>query len=345
MTMPELLPYFHPTQIVLVDDDIDFLGNLSLQLDADLAYLLFNSTQKALAYINDREVHMLPRQRFFNVLETACDNGTDSEPTRVGLNTEALVNEMYFTNRFSRISVAMVDYAMPQMNGLEFCERIRNPHIKKILFTGVATEADAVDAFNRGVIDRFIRKSEYQVYTHLNHTIRELQAAHIRDTFAAASEVFAVEKPPLLADPAVIELMEELKARYSAVEYYLASQPWGFLLVDADGGVSRLVLCDAAQRAAQLKAAQATGAPPNCLEALATGRVIMNPAVLDDNGQVADVFRQWTKHCRPAAALPGPHGYTWAVFKRRADEAARHPPIATYNRYLEWIDTLGYSLM
>ena len=44
----EVPPYFHPTQVVLIDDDIDFLGNLSLQLDADLAYLLFDSTRKAL---------------------------------------------------------------------------------------------------------------------------------------------------------------------------------------------------------------------------------------------------------------------------------------------------------
>lgn len=346
MKTTEMLPYFHPTQIVLVDNDIDFLGNLSLQLEADLAYLLFDSTDKALDYINDRDMHSAPRQRFFNVIDyvDALDRASD-KPARVGLNTEALVNEMYFTNRFSQISVAMVDYAMPRMDGLEFCRRIRNPDIKKILFTGVATEADAVDAFNDGLIDRFIRKSEHQVYDHLNRTIRELQEDHIRDMFAAASEVFDVDKPGLLSDPAVRELMDRLKMRFQYVEYYLASNPWGFMLVDADGGVFRLALFDEEDRRLQLEAARTAAAPGACLEAIGAGRMIMNPAVIDAPGREIDAFRHWQQHCRPATMLHGQRDYAWAVFERSAEQAREHPPIATYNRYLEWIDTLGYSLM
>ena len=342
MTATELVPYFHPTQIVLVDDDIDFLGNLTLQLEADLAYLLFDSTAKALTYVNDGQPQDGTRQRFFRIAGSEPRSISVAEanaPARVTLDTDAIRREMLFTNRFSRISVVMVDYAMPQMNGLEFCERIDNPYIKKILFTGVATEADAVDAFNRGVIDRYIRKSEHQVYEHLNRTIRELQHAHIRDTFAAAGEVFEVESPSFLEDPAVASLMATLAAGHGFVEHYLCANPPGFILIDGDGRMRRLVLYDGAERARQMNAARRAGAPAACLEALAEGRVVFDPAAGEDR------FERWARDTSAAERLEGRELYAWSLFHHVPELDASGGPTATYNRYLEWLDTVGYALM
>ncbi|GAB3675250.1 response regulator [Salinisphaera aquimarina] len=339
MSRTELAPYFHPTQIVLVDDDIDFLGNLSLQLEADLPYLLFDSTHKALSYINDRKADHRSRQRFFRVSEGPGDE------RQVVIDTESIVREMHFSNRFSQISVAMVDYAMPQMNGLEFCRRIENPHIKKILFTGVATESDAVEAFNTGVIDRFIRKSERHVYDHLNSTIRELQQAHIRDTFAAASDVLDVAAPALLADPEIIALMDDLRTRYRIVEYYLVSEPTGFLLVDGEGHLYRLVLSSPADREFQVKRAKAANAPSDCLKILARGEALLDPAVLDAAAARSDILRHWPRYARGAVALKSDPSCRWAVFDQRDVEGAPAAPQSTFSRYLEWLDTVGYSLM
>ena len=348
MSDTRLAPYFHPTQIVLVDDDIDFLGNLSLQLEADLPYLLFDSTQKALGYINDRESEAPSRQRFFKFGNSdSSGNVSGSEDSKkVTLDTDALAREMHFTNRFSQISIAMVDYAMPQMNGLEFCRQIRNPHIKKILFTGVATEVEAVDAFNKGVIDRFIRKSEHNVYEQLNHTIRELQHAHILDTFSAASDVFDVRVPELLREDAVEALLKNLRARYEFVEYYMADEPAGFLLVDGDGGIYRLVIVDAEQQQRQVERAEAGGAPQECLKLLSTGDNLLDPTILEGaQGVTSDPYRQWKSHIRVATRLEGKRSYRWAVFDAGLPGSAVMAPTSTFNRYLEWLDTVGYSLM
>ncbi|MAS11623.1 response regulator [Salinisphaera sp.] len=348
MTDTRLAPYFHPTQIVLVDDDIDFLGNLSLQLEADLPYLLFDSTHKALGYINDRDSEAPSRQRFFNFDSRGTGGNVIGAAghREVSLDTAALAREMHFTNRFSQISIAMVDYAMPQMNGLDFCRKIRNPHIKKILFTGVATESEAVDAFNNGVIDRFIRKNEHSVYELLNRTIRELQHAHILDTFTAASDVFDVEVPALLCDGAVENLLKNLRPRYEFVEYYLADDPSGFLLVDGDGGLYRLVIVDTAEQSPLVERAEANGAPADCLKLLNTGDNLLDPTLLAAAHSVtSDPWRQWKSHIRPAARLEGKRSYRWAVFDSGQPDSGVVPPNATFNRYLEWLDTVGYSLM
>lgn len=342
MNTTELVPYFHPTQIVLVDDDIDFLGNLSLQLEADLAYLLFDSTHKALSYINDRHAQEAPRQRFFRIADDVrppvAGDGDTPRP-RVTLDTDALLREMHFTNRFSRISVAMVDYAMPQMNGLEFCRRIENPYIKKILFTGVATEADAVDAFNQGVIDRYIRKSEHQVYDNLNRTIRELQYAHIRDAFVAAGEVFDVDKPSLLSDPAIASLVQTLLAEHGFVEYYLCANPWGFLMVDGDGRLHRLVLHTRTNLKQEAQRARFAGAPKDCVDALAKARIVLDPAIKGDQ------YGHWSRHVRAPERINGQQEYFWALFEANLEQGETGPPASTYNRYLEWLDTVGYSMM
>ncbi|WP_353109532.1 response regulator [Salinisphaera dokdonensis] len=341
-----MAPYFHPTQIVLVDDDIDFLGNLSLQLEADLPYLLFDSTHKALGYINDRESEAPSRQRFFRFDNGGSALSGGGGERKVSLDTDAITREMYFTNRFSQISIAMVDYAMPQMNGLEFCRQIRNPHIKKILFTGVATEVEAVEAFNKGVIDRFIRKSERNVYEQLNQTIRELQHAHILDTFSAATDVFDVRVPDLLRDPAVETLLKNLRARYDFVEYYMTDDPAGFLLVDGDGELYRLVLVDADQQQRLIEQVEASGAPQECLKLLSTGDNLLDPAMLNGAQNVtSDPYRQWKSHIRVATRLEGKRSYRWAVFEAGLPDSDVTAPNSTFNRYLEWLDTVGYSLM
>ena len=345
MLLDELLPYYHPTQTVLVDDDIDFLGNLSLQLDADLAYLLFDSTEKALDYINEREAGRPSRRRFFDIGSDGAGQTDGNPPSTVRLDNTALLNEMYYTNRFSQLSVAMVDYAMPRLNGIDLCRQIKNPNIKKILFTGVATEADAVEAFNQGVIDRYIRKSEHKVYETLNRTIRELQHAHIRAMFDAAGEVFEIEHPAVLSNKDVISLMQELHARYQYVEYYLTARPSGFMLVNAEGQVHRLVLGDERWFDEQARRARQAGAPAECVDALNRREVVFNPAAIDPEAAQNDVFRHWSEHSCPTAPLAGGGAYHWALFEYPDALPARHPPIANYNRYLEWIDTLGYSLM
>ena len=340
MNRTRLAPYFHPTQIVLVDDDIDFLGNLSLQLEADLPYLLFDSTEKALGYINDRDDESPSRQRFFRLEEDRDGR------RRVTLDNEALAREMHFTNRFSRISIAMIDYAMPRMNGLEFCSRIRDPHIKKILFTGVATEAEAVEGFNDGVIDRYIRKSDHNVYEHLNRTIRELQHTHILETFKTAIDVFDVDVPPLLGDDTIRQLLATLRSRYEFVEYYMVFNPTGFVLIDGDGGLYRLVIVDEAEHRAMVERAVALDAPDECIRLLRAGDNLLDPAFMNRaRSAPSDAYRHWKSHMRVAERVEGARIYRWAVFESDPREHGITRPTATFNRYLEWLDTVGYSLM
>lgn len=337
----EVPPYFHPTQVVLIDDDIDFLGNLSLQLDADLAYLLFDSTRKALDYLDQRQSAGVERNRFFwEPAGTTGEEGGDS----LKISQDALYREIHSSDRFAQISVALVDYAMPQMNGLDFCKNITDPHIKKVLFTGVATEAVAVEAFNEGIIDQYIRKHEHAVYDRLNKTIRQFQRDYIRNLFVTANDVLPLDVPEILSDPAVAELIDSLGKSHGLTEYYYAERPNGFFFVNASGEMKRLVIETPGEARQIADTCRALGMPSAACERVARCEMMVDPAaVVDASAWPSE--ESWSDYLAPARPLPRARTTRhWTVFDVRTEAGpARVKP--SYNEFLEWLDTVGYSMM
>lgn len=114
---------------------------------------------------------------------------------------------MYIPDRFAEISVAVIDYAMPAMNGLEFCAATSDLPMKKIILTGQAGHSTAVRAFNEKLIDRFIMKGEYGFLKTLREAIHNLQ----RDYFSDLSEVIIkdLEANPrsCLSDPIFLDFL------------------------------------------------------------------------------------------------------------------------------------------
>lgn len=59
-----------------------------------------------------------------------------------------------------RVDIVMTDHIMPKMTGLEFLKLVRNrfPEAIRIMLTGQADTATAIDAINQGEIFRFLTK-------------------------------------------------------------------------------------------------------------------------------------------------------------------------------------------
>ena len=65
-------------------------------------------------------------------------NEYDDENPLKKIDYSKLSNFIYQKDRFNDISIAIVDYSMPKMNGVEFCKKISNSRVKKIMLTGNA---------------------------------------------------------------------------------------------------------------------------------------------------------------------------------------------------------------
>ncbi len=205
-------PFYFPTTVFFVDDSIDFLANLSLQLDPNLSFQLYDSPSNALAVLNSDSNPTTPIERFFSRYHHTNDLPLTHHV--IDLNLDKVHREVYNEPRFEQVSVVVVDFDMPSIDGLEFCRRIKNSAIKKILLTGKADEKVAVQAFNEGIIDRFILKQNEDVIHTLNQAIVDLQQAYFRQTERMLTDALAIGKHAFLRDPLFSDKFKEICDRY-----------------------------------------------------------------------------------------------------------------------------------
>ena len=327
-------PYRFPSTVLVIDDDATFLTNLSLELDEGLAYRLFDSPQVALAQLQQCESRVPPYQRCFYQHREAVGWPMRNHFLRVDI--AALEEAVTDPKRFAEVSVVVVDYAMPGMDGLEFCRRIRNPHIKKILFTGVGDEKVAVEGFNQGLIDRFIRKSWQNVADDLNQSIKELQAQHFQDASRLLQQSIDGDEAAFLKDPVFIYHFERLCEEYRLVEHYYVAEPSGFLLITDDGRPHRLVVLTEEDLQVHQEIIRDQGGPAPLLEKLASGSAV--PYFWRSAGYYRPECLDWEDFLYPAKMLQGTRRYYLALIEEPPLYRWLGWQIASYRSFLDELD-------
>lgn len=267
--MTTVLPtYYHPTTVCFIDDNFSFLRSLSVDLPDDWCFISYLEPEVALAAINQPDPLSPLVDRCFSM-----DNSDPNQPL-IRLNMNALEQEVNLVQRFRRVSVLLVDYAMPNMNGLEFCEQVKNLDVKKALLTGVADEKTAVKAFNKGIIDRYIPKNSLASLSHVIPHVEELKRAYFNQYTARLTSNLALNPPAFMAETAIVPYFEQVIAKYSIVEYYLTSEPYGYLMLRADGSMVRLVVLSQLELDQQISLAQQHGAPPRKIRKMQAGKLL-----------------------------------------------------------------------
>lgn len=153
---------------------------------------------------------------------------------------------MYNPKRHEEVSTVIVDYEMPSMKGLEFCEKIKNPYLRKILYTGAADEGIAVKAFNEGIIDGYIKKQDPHKKDTINNLVRTNQLKYFQSlTNVLVGSIFKeiTSKDPketAFYDPAFINYFNRFVEKHNICEYYMNEIVGGFVCLSSQGEVSLL---------------------------------------------------------------------------------------------------------
>lgn len=222
------LPFYFPTNVTMLDDDTSFLKHFSLLLDPHLPCRTFSSATSALECINRQTSMLQDFAEFTSVTEDDLDE-------HVFFNLSKLRDLIYKPERYSQISVAIIDYDMPEMNGLEVCRNINGVEIKKILLTGKADEKIAVEAFNNGLIHYFVQKSSSNVGEHINDAVKRLQLDYFNDLARPFQIAMTDRKTAFLGDTKFNSRFTGLMQDNKIVEFYLWDNPLGILMLDARG--------------------------------------------------------------------------------------------------------------
>lgn len=335
MTDRRIFPYFHPTTTVFVDDNPDFLRSLVLHLPDELAFQLYSNPEHALERINRKPTQPHLYDRCFSQYRNISLR--DDAQRLIHLDLNLIELEVSNPDRFHEVSVVVVDYDMPSMNGLDFIRGMTDSHVKKVLLTGVADEKVAVRAFNDGLIDRFIRKQEPDAIRTLVRTIHELQRTYFADVSQMLLNSLLLQSPSFLADPAFEELFEQLRERFSICEYYLVENPSGLLIMQADGSIKRLMVASREDLARQVTQGRRIGAPARYLDEVAAGRMI---AYFYD--PFDDLFDpeacDWEEYFFPARPLAGEFAHCYAVLDDPPVDIEFDADTAAYQAYLGTLD-------
>ena len=331
--------YYHPTTAVFIDDHQAFLDSLPMVLNNDLAYQSFIDPQIALDFVNRMsQYNPLIGKKYIYADE--CD---DYSFIHFKLDVDAIQNKARDKGRFLETSVVVVDYAMPGMDGLEFCKSICNPYIKKILLTGVADEGVAIKALNSNVIDFYIKKHSPDVFQQINKLI----AAYQREYFTAISTVVRAGLKvnyQFMDDPVLIDHFFNACKQRSIVEYYFHNDcrfaSLGFMMVTDHGDCYRLIIFTDDDLKAHIDVAMDANAPGALIDTL-RNRTLAPLFPTEDGFYRPDFKQNWRDYFHPLEIVQGRKNYYFSFIREGniISMGLQYLDIYSFNEHLQ--DNVG----
>jgi CheY-like chemotaxis protein len=232
----------YPTTTILVDDNERFLMQMNNFLQAHNFYCNFYSDPKdALNFLN-KNYAINP---FINRCMTV-DPDRNIDSFTIAFDFRKIHHEIYNPQRYEQISVIIVDYAMPQQDGLAMCKQINDELSLKLLLTGEVGSSLAVEAFNEGAINKFVRKGALDLPDILIKNLYELQQLYFINlsdaVFTRTINDSYQQLPICLNDPLFITLFNDVCSKNQITEYYLLDEHGSFLMLNAQGKPSWLLV-------------------------------------------------------------------------------------------------------
>lgn len=226
------LIYFIPT-VVMIDDNRNFLDNFSTEINYDGILEKYTNPIQAINKILSRNTLFSKFNNYIRELNAEEIDDTAENNYRM-LDYESLVEIAYNEQRLQETAVVIVDYSMPEMNGIEFFERIKDHPCMKIMLTGEADNALAIDAFNNGLIDKFILKDVTSMASLVKQAIHDL----IRKYFIKFSTHLWHESLNITSQIEYIDAFSLWLNQCGIVEYYAISNSGSKIGMDKNGARS-----------------------------------------------------------------------------------------------------------
>ena len=220
-------------------------------------------------------------------------------------------------SRHQRVSVAVVDFDMPKMTGVEFCRAIRSLPVKTILLTGKAGLETAIAAFNEGVIDCFLQKQDSNVSATLRREIKRLQMEYFEEISDPIKRALELRKPSFFGDASFAKLFKEVSEANGVVEHYVCANPPGVMMRDAEGVELFLLISDIDSAKSQCEIAEIQSAPADMVE-LMRSRQVHAWFPTQEGFYHPDFETDWARYIWPAQLLPGSGSWSYSFIRHES---------------------------
>ncbi|MGD9108179.1 MAG: response regulator [Gammaproteobacteria bacterium] len=308
MTDNRIACYYHPTTVVFIDDKQSFLESILMSFNSSLKAQTFTNAKKAVEYLKgDCKLDYIER-----LLQNLRDKESDDElgynnieHSIVDVDIMGIHKTIYNPKRFAMKTVVVVDYSMPDMNGLEVCKALQGLPLKFIMLTGKAEPETAIEAFNKGLIHRFVKKETLNFAKKLQAAIVEMQKQKFYEVSEPIVKMIASSSTSCLDDSVFIEFFNKFCEENKIVEYYLVNESGCFLLLDIEGNISWFVIKNEKEMTDYQDIAEANLAPQSIIDALKQRKkVLFLFTQADENISVTE----WNRYLHVAQKLAGAEG-------------------------------------
>lgn len=134
--------------VAIIDDDVDTAEAIAMMVSDQFPVHVFTSSNEAKQRLTEANDRLLEEQQYLKELvesESSADLGEIAA---------------WLRSRQPEIEVCFCDYDLKLENGVELLSSIKHSMIRRIIITGIASDSIAIQAFNDGNIDGFLRKGK-----------------------------------------------------------------------------------------------------------------------------------------------------------------------------------------
>lgn len=245
----ELLPYWYAAAVLLVDDDEGFLDAVASLLSSERKIYTATSHRDALALLDRSKA--LSR----NFMRRSTDQSTAPHEHLVTIDASRVTSLAQEPRRYEEIALVIADYSMPDGDGISLCRAMLDYPCRRILLTGAADERLAVDAFNERLIHQFMRKAD-RLAEQVPQAVATQQHAYFRELTRPLAEALRQRLGAFEHEAAVAGVVLELFGAAETAEYYLCTEPGGYLVRTVHGQWRFLLVQSGEERASTLEILQ-----------------------------------------------------------------------------------------
>jgi CheY-like chemotaxis protein len=329
-----MFPYYHPTTVLLIDDDPSFLESLQFYFGDRFNCVSFQRPNDAINFVEkigptsfEPPRCLLPSHGAIDQLDYA------SGDIVLQMRTAQLAEIFGNAHRFRVPSVVVVDYAMPGMTGVDFLRRLGKLPMRRLMLTGRADERTAIDAFNDGLIDSFFMKHEPDLADALGRKIDSLQQSFFTKQTAGISAVLAMGAP-FVADAMVHATFEAIAEQHALVEYCVLTEPPGIIGMRSDGTQIFVLIVDDDYVQAGIEIALAEQAPPALIDKLQQGDVLaLFPT--RTGFYSAAMVNSWQRFLLPSVRVLGKRSWRYAIVDAPKALGLGIDRVVTYDSFLD----------
>ncbi|ODN42864.1 response regulator [Piscirickettsia litoralis] len=303
--------YYHPTQVLFVDDSPGFLAAMELSYGHKLDTVQERNPLNALDLINSQSsacsaLSYLASKDQAVLIDDDSDQIEDAAKFQLQLNLRELPSFLQQQNMNRPVAVVVVDYDMPEMNGLDFVRAIKNNRIKKIMLTAKADQDIAIEAFNDGLIDQFIYKTDRRLQEKLFSVIQELTNVYFDDLSENIRNIVKLDNSTcnLLQDKKYINQLNMVKEQLGTFCYHLYDQHGSYQFLDAKGQKTIVLVENKEGFLEKLALLESIEAPGELIDAVKSRKKLL---FIERESCYHRPAEEWDKYLHDAIAISEEH--------------------------------------